>query len=145
MPTKEQYFTSTQRIYDELLVGTLIYAVLIGFLNDYTSIVYARSFSTIFFAAVILEILTYLTLLLKARVMTAQKNSLLVTHKAALLFIVWLILFLSKFIFVWVIDILFGDSIVIYGFFGIMLLVLGVTAIHKIADAAFVKLGTGRQ
>jgi drug/metabolite transporter (DMT)-like permease len=50
-------------------------------------------------------------------------------------------MFLSKFVFVGVIDLLFGDNINMYGFFGILAGVAGVTIAHKLTDSTFKKLG----
>lgn len=50
-------------------------------------------------------------------------------------------MFVSKFVFIWAIDFVFGDNMNINGFFGILILVLAVTAIHKMADLVFTKLG----
>ncbi|WP_207843499.1 hypothetical protein [Williamsia soli] len=58
MTSEDRPFNSKQLAFKELFVGALIYAVVLGFFNDYTSLVYATSFSTIFFAAIVLEILT---------------------------------------------------------------------------------------
>ena len=46
-------------------------------------------------------------------------------------------MFLSKFVFVWVVDLLFGDNINMYGFFGILTAVAGVTIVHKLTDSTF--------
>ena len=45
-------FTARQLLFKELFVGTLIYAVVLGFFDDYTSIVEARSFSYVCLAAI---------------------------------------------------------------------------------------------
>jgi hypothetical protein len=66
MTNSKPDFSPAQLKFQELFVGTLIYAVVLGFFNDYTSIVYAKSFSTIFLAAVLLEALTFLTFELKS-------------------------------------------------------------------------------
>lgn len=50
-------------------------------------------------------------------------------------------MFLSKFVFIWSIDQVFGDNIDINGFFGILYLVLAVTILHKSADLVFRNLG----
>lgn len=141
MKPNPRLFNSKQLLFKELFVGTLIYAVVIGFLNDYTSIVDARSFLTIFYAAIVLEILTYLAFLLKGKIVSWLKDRQGWIYRIAMLFFVWLVMFLSKFVFVWVVDIIFGDNINIYGFFGILLLVLCVTIIHKLADVTFRLLG----
>lgn len=141
MNADKNMFSDKQLIFKELFVGTLIYAVVLGFFNDYTSIVYAKSFSTIFLAAVVLEALTYLTLLLKSKRMARLQDKAEMTHKAFVLFTVWLVLFLSKFVFIWAIDLAFGDEIAVYGFFGITGVIMSVTIAHKLADKAFAALG----
>ena len=137
-------FNKKQLYFKELFVGTLIYAVVLGFFNDYTSIVYAQSFSTIFFASIVLEILTFLVFRLKGGVVTRFNERENPPHKALLVFILWLIMFSSKFVFVWTVDLFFGDAITINGFFGILAVVLSVTVIHKLADFVFIKLGENK-
>lgn len=134
-------FNSRQLFFKEMLVGTLIYAVVLGFFNDYTSIVSARSFSTIFLASIVLQFLTYQAFLLKGKIIKSLKDRVGLIYKLATFFLVWLVMFASKFVFVWVIDIIFGNNMNINGFFGILAVVASVTIIHKLADYAFIKLG----
>jgi len=141
MKHKHGIFNSRQLLFKELFVGTLIYAVVLGFFNDYTSIVDAKSFSTIFYSAVVLEILTYFTLLFKDKIikwLIGRKGTI---YRILMFFCVWLVMFISKFVFIWVIDFIFGNYININGFFGILILVLTVTVIHKVADKVFIELG----
>ena len=145
MESKKSVFNSKQLLFKELFVGTLIYAVVLGFFNDYTSIVYAKSFSTIFYSAVILELLTYLVFLLKDKIIIWLKGRQGAIYKILMFFCVWLVMFLSKFVFIWVIDVIFGNNINIYGFFGILLIVLCVTIIHKLANKVFIKLGNNEK
>lgn len=141
MPKKAQIFSKRQLIFKELFVGALIYAVVLGFFNDYTSIVYAKSFSTIFFASFVLEVLTYLAFLLKSKIIAMLKDRIGIIYRVATFFFVWLIMFVSKFVFVWVVDGVFGQDITIVGFFGILIIVVCVTIVHKLADLIFEKLG----
>ncbi len=134
-------FTAKQLVFKEVFVGTLVYAVVLGFFNDYTDIVDARSFSTIFYAAFALEVLTYLAFMLKGKIISWLGKRQGLGYQALMFFSVWLIMFVSKFVFIWAIDVLFGSYITIYGFFGILLVVLCVTVIHKLADVVFVRLG----
>lgn len=136
-----QPYNQKQLAFKELFTGTLIYAVVLGFFNDYTDIVWAKSFSTIFFASILLEILTYLTFLLKHRIINWLKHRKGAIYRFLMFFSVWLVLFLSKFVFVWAMDFVFGVYISIEGFFGILLIVILVTIISKLADQAFTKLG----
>lgn len=134
-------FTQQQLLFKELFVGTLIYAVVLGFLNDYTDIVAAKSFSTIFFSAVVLEVLTLLAFKLKKFLVAwfTTRNGALA--RLGMFFSVWLVMFTSKFVFIAVLDLIFGSYISINGFFGILLVVVLVTVIHKLADYTFIKLG----
>lgn len=134
-------FSPRQLAFQEIFIGTLIYAVVLGFFNDYTSIVSARSFSTIFFASVVLEILTYLAFQLKGAIISWLKNRQGTVYRALMFFCVWLVMFVSKFVFIWALDLVFDDYIIINGFFGILLVVLSVTIIHKLAYMLFYQLG----
>ncbi len=124
-----------------MFVGTLLYAVVLGFFNDYTSIVTAKSFSTIFYASFVLEILTFLAFSLKSKIINWLKDRKGTFYKVLMFFCIWLVMFLSKFVFIWVVDSIFGDYININGFFGILLIVLSVTIVHKLADKVFLMLG----
>lgn len=137
----KKVFNKKQLVFKEFVVGTLIYAVVLGFFNDYTSIVYAKSFSYIFFASIVLEILTILAFSLKGFIANKLKDRAGFAYKVILVFNIWLIMFLSKFVFVGVIDFIFGDEININGFFGILVVVLSVTIIHRLAEFIFIKLG----
>lgn len=134
-------FTSAQLAYQELFIGTLIYVAVLGLFNDYTSIVSAKSFSTIIYASVVLEILTYFAFRLKSTIIAQLKNREGAIYKVLMFFSVWLIMFLSKFVFIWALDLVFGNYIAINGFFGILLVVLSVTIVHKFAYLIFHKLG----
>ena len=132
--------SANQQMFQELFVGTLIYTTVLGFYNDYTNIVVAISFSTIFFAAIVLELLTYGIFKIKNSVVQALKHKTQWFYKVILFFTVWFIMFVSKFVFIWVIDMIFGEYISINGFFGILLVVLTVTVLHKLAYYVYDRL-----
>jgi hypothetical protein len=136
--------SSSQLLFKELFVGTLIYAVVLGFFDDYTSIVEARSFSYVFFAAVVLEALTCAALAVKDAIVghlrpRGTRRSMVLTA-----FGVWLVMFSSKFVFIWAIDLVFGDDVTINGFFGVFAIALVVTSAHRLADLVFARLGEPR-
>ena len=138
---KQTILNNNQLLFKELFVGTLIYAVVIGFFNDYTSIVYAKSFSTIFYAAIVLQLLTMGAFKIKGAIVSWLKPKSGALYKTLMVFCVWFVMFISKFVFVWVIDIIFGNNININGFFGILAVVAIVTIVHKVADYTFARLG----
>lgn len=133
--------TDRQRIFVDLVVGTLIYAVVLGFSNDYTELVWARSFSTIFWASAVLAVLTWLTLRLKTRVLARLRSREGGSHRALIGFVLWQILFWSKFVFLWVLETIFGDDIRFSGFFGILVPIVLVTIITRLAELLFIRLG----
>lgn len=137
----KESFTKKQLVFKELFVGTLIYVCVLGFLSDYTNIVYAKSFSYLFYASFVLETLTFLTLLAKKKVLSRLNQKEGVKHKATVLLGAWLILFLSKFVFIGAIDLLFMGTVTVYGFFNIFAVVLTVTLLHKAAGYVFKRLG----
>ena len=56
---------SKQKIYREIILGILLYSVVLGFFNDYTNILHTGTYSVTFAVAIVMEMLTYLTFLLK--------------------------------------------------------------------------------
>ena len=128
-------------MFKELLVGTLIYVAVLGFLDDYTDIVHAESFSYLFFASFVLEILTFLTLRAKKSALSKFDKTSKAVDKTKVLFGAWLILFFSKFVFIGVIDLTFSGKVTIYGFFNIFIVVALVTALHRLIDYIFRRLG----
>ncbi len=132
--------SAKQQVFTELFVGTLIYVVVLGFFRDYTDIVYAKSFSTMFLAAVVLEVLTYFAFLLKKRIVAWLKPKSGALYRALMFFAIWFVMFISKFVFIGVLDLLFSGYIYIHGFFGILFVVLTVTILHKLATLTFQKL-----
>jgi len=145
MKKNKHFFNKRQILFKELFVGTLLYAVVLGFFNDYTSFVFAKSFSTIFLASLTLQILTFGALRLKSAIITALRDKRELLYRLCMFFSVWLVMFLSKFFFTWIIDALFGAAITIYGFFGILAVVVSSTALHKIGDTIFLKLGNQKR
>lgn len=134
-------FTARQLLFKELFVGTLIYAIVLGFFDDYTSIVEAHSFSYVFMAAIVLEVLTCCALAIKDRIVASLRYRKTRASTALMAFGVWFVMFASKFVFIWAIDVIFGDDVNINGFFGIFVVALVVTVVHRFADWVFIRLG----
>lgn len=134
-------FTSQQLLFKELFVGTLIYAVVLGFFDDYTSIVEARSYTYVFLAAIVLEVLTCAAFAVKDAIIGHLRHGDSRGTTALMALGVWFVMFASKFVFVWTIDLVFGDAVNIDGFLGIFAVVLVVTVVHRLADWMFIRLG----
>lgn len=141
MNSQQPSLTKRQLIFAELVVGTLIYAVVLGLFDDYTDLVSAKSFSTIVFASILLEALTFLTFLFKdwwIEFLTRWRGELSRPQK---IFGLWLVMFFSKFVFLWALEFVFRGNFEVGGFFSILILVACVTVLAKVANAFFVRLG----
>lgn len=134
-------FNRKQIIYKDLVIGTLIWACVLGFFNDYTDIVYAKSFSYLFLAAAVLAILVLLTLIAKKRVLSNFRKQKSLRDNVPAIFGTWLILFLSKFVFIGAIDLLFAGTVTVYGFFNIAVVVVIATVVQRLAEHIFIQLG----
>lgn len=129
-----------QQLFWDMVLGTLVYAVVLGFFEDYTNILSAWSYSTTFFVAITLQILTYLTLRLKSLVIKHFKGKEGKRYRAMLIFGVWAIMFFSKFVFIAVIESIFGSSVVISGFVGLVIILVAMTVIKKLIDISYARL-----
>jgi len=131
---------SKQRLYRKMILGILLYSVVLGFFNDYTDILQTRSYSVTFSVAVVMQLLTYLTFALKDVVVQWFRRHGGPRHKVGIVISVWLIMFLSKFIFLGVISVIFRDAVHISGFFGLMLIIVSMTIAQKLVDLVDDKL-----
>lgn len=129
-----------QIIFSGMVMGTLVYAVVLGFFDDYTDFLVIDSYSTTFLVAIVLQVLTYLTLLLKKKVSSNYSSSLGFLGKSGVVFSVWLVLFLSKFVFLAVIDFVFGSAVEISGFVGLLAIIISMTVLKKLIDYFYAKL-----
>ena len=132
---------SKQKIYREIILGILLYSVVLGFFNDYTNILHTGTYSVTFAVAIVMEMLTYLTFLLKDLIVGWFKDKEGNIYRYAMFFSVWLVLFLSKFVFLEVIAIVFRSEVKISGFVGLLIIVICLTAAEKIVNLIDKRLG----
>lgn len=139
MPDSDGSTTSKQQIFRSMVLGVLLYSVVLGFFNDYTNIFSASSYSTTFGVAVVMQLLTYATFVAKDRIVRRlkQKGS---TSKIAVAFSVWLLMFLSKFVFLGAIDLIFAQEVEISGFVGLILIIASLTIAQTLVELADKKL-----
>lgn len=129
-----------QAIFRSMIVGILLYSVVLGFFNDYTDILHTSSYSVTFAVAIVMQILTFATFALKDVVKNWFKRFKGGWGRFGLVFSVWLILFLSKFVFLEVISIVFREEVAISGFLGLMLIVVCLTIAQQITEIIYAKL-----
>ncbi len=121
-----------QDTYRDWVLGTLVYVVVLSLFNDYANVIDVSSASTILFASLILQALTFWTLGFKKWLgsqFNYPKNK---KFRPAKFLSLWAVLFFSKFIFLWVIEVVFGRNFEISGFVGLMVIVLAMTIIKEL-------------
>lgn len=124
-----------------MLIGILLYSVVLGFFNDYTSILHTGTYSVTFAVAIVMQILTYLTFKFKDKVVIWFKHHNNTQSKYGLIFSIWLIMFVSKFVFLAVIDFLFSE-VEISGFVGLLIIIATMTVAQKALGYTYQKLGS---
>lgn len=139
--TPKSRFNRRQLAFKDIVLGTLIWACVLGFFNDYSDVVYAKSYSYLFLAALVLAVLVYLTMLAKKNVLSRFDRQGSLRHKSTVLFGTWLVLFFSKFVFIGAIDLLFAGAVTVDGFLYIMLVVVIATIVQRLAEYIFHHLG----
>lgn len=134
-------FSRNQLIFAELVVGFLIYVLVLGLLDERTNLVTADSFTTIVLASILLEALTFLTFLFKdwwIGMLTRWRGELTRPQK---LLGLWVVMFFSKFPFLWAIEWVFHGTFEVRGFLAILIIVATVTILAKLGNVFFVRLG----
>jgi uncharacterized membrane protein len=131
---------SRQVMFLSMVVGILLYSVVLGFFNDYSSILQTSSYSVTFSLAIVMQLLTYLTFELKNKIQAFFSSRDKKVDKLAMAFFVWLTLFLSKFVFLWVISFVFRQEVYISGFVGLFIIIIVLTAIQGLFDFAYSNL-----
>lgn len=122
----------SQQTYRDWVLGTLVYMTVLSLFNDYTDLLYISSASTILAASFLLQALTFWTLTFKkwlAQQFTYAEDQKL---KPAKFFSLWAVLFFSKFVFLWVIDVVFGGYVQLAGFLSLMLIIITMTIIKEV-------------
>lgn len=132
--------SARQRLYAETVIGTLVYASVLGFFDDYTDLVEVTSFSTLFLAAFVLQVLTWLTFRVKGLAAGLVHGD-QPRHKVGRGFAMWVVLFGSKFVFIEAIDLVFGDDVEFSGFGAVLVLVAVTTVLGRLGEAVYDRLG----
>lgn len=130
-----------QELFRSMILGVLLYSVVLGFFNDYTDILDTGSYSTTFAVAVVLQLLTFVTFEFKRRVVATFRSK-DKTSKVALALSVWLIMFVSKFVFLAVIDVIFGNNVSVSGFVGLLLIIACLTLTQNLVERIDKSLAT---
>jgi hypothetical protein len=129
MPATAQLPSDRQRLFLYYFTAALTDLVVLGLFDQYSDKVAVDSFSTMLLAAVVLQILLKLTIVVEHKVLAKFEGRTGGLWKFSKFFTAWLILFGSKFVILEALDVAFGDSVRFEGaFHGIVWLIIVVVA-----------------
>jgi hypothetical protein len=128
-----------QRVFMRYLTATLVDLVVLGLFVEYWEHVVAESFTVILLAAVLLQVLLKLTIVLEHRLAAFFNARPGGFNKFMRFFTAWLVLFGSKFVILEALALAFGDRLRFGGpFHGIVALIV-VVVVMLAVEAALVK------
>ena len=129
-----------QRVFMRYLTATLVDLAVLGLFVEHWQYVSAESFTVILLAAVVLQVLLKLTLVVEHRIAAFWNARPGGFSKFMRFFSAWVVLFGSKFVILEALSLAFGDRLSFGGpFHGIIALIV-VVVVMLVVEAALVKL-----
>ena len=128
--------TKRQLIFFSWTKDVLIYIIILNLFVEYNTKIIIDSFTISIFTAILLKILLEIILQLEHKVSAALK-----THKVLRIFLVWLILFGSKFLILEVVDIVFGEHVELGKFLDVIILVIALMVAREAFQWIYLALG----
>lgn len=116
--------TITRTAFKDMVLGTLLYAAILGLFNDYTDVIHAESFSFVVLTALVLQILTAITFAIKRSIVGRFRTGGGNERRALMVGVVWVLMFGSKFVFLAAIEVTLGHAVTVSGAFGLMAVIL---------------------
>ncbi|QRY41187.1 hypothetical protein JVX92_02625 [Microbacterium hominis] len=110
------------------LVDVLVYLVILNLTAEFVPGVITESFAVSLATAVMLKLVLELVLRIKKWVVARLRAASTAARRVTSIVMLVLILPGSKFVVLWLEDLLFGDAVSLGGFWSVTLLVLGLTA-----------------
>lgn len=122
--------SSKQFIFLKYLTWVLVDLTVLNFFAEYWDRVTITSFGISLFIAITLQILLKMTIALEHRLSNYMKSNEKLDKKLFHIFSTWFVLFLSKFVMLWILQFMFGDAIVFSGaYHGVVAFIVVVMAI----------------
>lgn len=111
MPASAEAPSDRQKLFLRYYTGTLIDLVILGLFTDWTDKVFVDSFSIGILAAVLLQVLLKLTIVVEHNALERFKGKTGIWWTSLKYFVAWLILFGSKFVILKALTVVFGDKV----------------------------------
>ena len=119
-----------QSFFLKYLTWTLVDLMVLNFFAEYWDKVTITTFGVSLFIAMTLQLLLKLTLYLEHRISHYMRSNEKLDKKILHIFTTWFVLFASKFVMLWVLQLFFGDAIVFAGaYHGVITFIIVVVVI----------------
>ena len=107
--------SAKQQLFLKYFTFTLVDLMVLNFFAEYWDKVTITSFGVSLFIAIVLQVLLKMTISLEHRISHYMKSNEKLDKKVLHIFSTWFVLFASKLVMLWVLQLLFGDAIVFAG------------------------------
>ena len=132
----ETPLTKRQLVFLSWTKDVLIYIIVLNLFVEYNDKIVIDSFTISIFTAILLKILLEIILKLEHKVSAAFS-----AYKVLRVFLVWLILFGSKFLILEVVDFVFGEHVELGKFLDVIVLVIALMVAREIFQQIYLALG----
>ena len=143
LPAAVQAPTRRQLVFFSWTKDVLIYVTVLNLFVEYVDRIVIDSFTISIFTAILLKALLDLILGLEHRVAHFFEGRPGGLSKFLRIMSTWLILFLSKFLILEVVDLVFGDHVELGSFVHVLSLVLALMIAREVFQRIYVALGSG--
>lgn len=138
-PALAQIPSSRQKWFLRYFTAVLIDLVVLNLFVEYSQYVQIDSFTISVFAAILLQILLKLTLVVEHRAAAYFQSRPGKTAKVMRWFVAWLILFGSKFVILEAVNFAFGDLVNFGGWFNGVVAIIAVLVVMLVVEEAIVR------
>jgi hypothetical protein len=135
-----QVISERQRLFIRYFTAILIDLTVLNLFDEYWDNVVIGSFTISLFAALVLQALLQLTLVIEHRIANYFKSKPGRAAKVLRLLASWAVLFVSKFVILWALDFTFGDEVLFLGALHGLVAFFTVIIVMLIAENAIIKI-----
>jgi hypothetical protein len=140
-PLTQMTATPAQRIFISWTKDVLIYILVLNLFVEYHKAIVIDSFTISIFTAILLKVLLDIILGLEHKVAEFFESRAGASAKFLRILFTWLILFLSKFAILEVVDFVFGEHVELGKFLSVLTLVITLMVAREIVQRIYVSLG----
>ena len=130
-----------QRLFIDYTLFILVDLLVLNLFDEYNKYLHIESFTISILVAALLQVLLRLTLMIEHRIAAHFKQQSGTAAKVKRIFAAWLVLFVSKFVIVWIIDIVFGDAVEFFSIIGFIIVVIVIVVVERMVMRIYTWLG----